>query len=352
MNKSPAACRIQARQLAEGRARLCLAEVVCTVSILRTGMTCVLPLAGSAAWWVTLAALLPGAGAFLLACWLMRREGAATLTELVRRRLGRAGVWALCGLLAALLAVDAVATLTALTDFFSRGVGTKGTPLTLSLLTGAALLPCLHRDGLPRAAFLLRWPLLTAALLAGAFLLTQARADHLFPLIGSGLPSVWSALTAGGSMGWPLLLLTLSPQPAAVRHGALARVALGSLTPLLLICLTIPQEILPTHADVAAALLLPGRYASPGVQMLLHCLLLAALFLALGGALHSLAELVRAPLSRPLTWLPHAALLLLILTQLLPRTPLRGAMAATTAWALLPVLLLLLLTVPRRRHRP
>ena len=353
MNTSSAQCRIRARQQAECRVRRTLVELVCTVSVLRTGLTRVLPLAGAAGWWVTPAAMLPGVGLFLGVRLLLRRTGAATLPELVRQRLGRPGLWGLCAALTVLLLLDAAATLTVLTAFFSGGVGTRGTPLTLALLTGAALLPCLHRDGLPRAVHLLRWGLLTAALIAGAVLLPSCRVDHLYPLSGAGLPSVWSAMRVGAGCGWPLvLLLTVPADGERGPSVSLARVSLAVLLPLLLLCLMIPQEAISSHGELAAALLLPGRYAPAGVQMLLHCLLLISFFLSIGGALHTASELAGAPLSRPLRWLPHAALVFLVLTQLLRRETLLSALEALSLRALLLLAaLVLLMLIPARRRR-
>lgn len=353
MNTSSAHCSAEGRRKAEGRARFALLELLCTVSVLRTALTRVLPLAGSATWWVTLAALLPGAGLFLLVQGFMRRTGASTLTELVRRRLGRPGLWVLCSLLGLLLLLDAAATLTALTAFFLEGVGTRGTPLTLSLLTAAALLPCLHRDGLPRAVYLLRWALLAAAVIAGAVLLPQCRAERLHPLLGSGSASVRSALAAGCSLGWPLLLLlTIPAEGQRTPTTSLARVILGTLAPLLLACLLLPHEVLRTQSGLSSVLLLPGRYAPSGVRLLLHCLLLLACFFSVGGALHTGAELAGAPLSRPLRWLPHAALALLPLTQLLRRDVLFSALEEVNTWALLPAgAFVLLLIIPARRRR-
>ena len=353
MNTSSARRRILARQQAECRVRRTLVELLCAVSVLRTGLTQVLPLAGTAAWWVTLAAMLPGTALLLAARLMMHRTGAGTLPELVRRRLGRPGLWGLCAVLTVLLLADAVATLTALTAFFAEGVGTRGTPLTLAILTAAALLPCLHREGLPRAVHLLRWVLLAAAVTAGALLLPACRADHLYPMSGAGMPAVWAALRSASGAGWPLLLLlTLPAEGSRPVSASLARVTLAVLLPLLIICLTIPQEVLASRAGLAETLLLPGRYAPAGLQMLLHCLLLICLFLAIGGALHLAGEVACAPLSRPVRWLPHAALTLLTLTQLLRRETLRQALAALSFRALLLLAAVVLLFIPARRRRP
>ena len=124
------------------------------------------------------------------------------------------------------------------------------------------------------------------------------------------------------------------------------------LLPLLLLGLTIPQEVLASRAGLAETLLLPGRYAPAGLQMLLHCLLLICLFLAIGGALHLAGEVACAPLSRPVRWLPHAALTLLTLTQLLRRETLRQALAALSFGALLLLAAVVLLFIPARRRRP
>lgn len=160
--------QLASRIAGENCARLTMLRLVCAVSIWRTAMTQVLPLCGAAAWWVTLLCLLPGFAVAVLLRLAMHLTCASTLTEAVRACLGKRGAWAVSLVLAALLLVEGLSGLTALITLFTEGVGTRGTAFTLALLTGGALLLALHRDGLPRAAHFLRWPMAAVAVIVGA----------------------------------------------------------------------------------------------------------------------------------------------------------------------------------------
>ena len=135
-----------ASRLAGGNcARLTLLRLLCGVSIWRTAMTRVLPLCGSAAWWVTLLCLLPGFAVAALLRLAMSFTRAQTLTEAVRACLGKVGAWVLAVVLAALLLLEGFSSMTALITLFTQGLRTQGTPFALALLTGGALLFSLHR---------------------------------------------------------------------------------------------------------------------------------------------------------------------------------------------------------------
>ncbi|MBQ2953183.1 MAG: hypothetical protein IJE07_06460 [Clostridia bacterium] len=305
------------RLLAENRARVCLVQLLYGASLLLTGLTRLLPLAGCAAWWTLLLMLLPGLAAYGLARLAMRLLGASTLPEMARSLLGRVGGVALTGLLGALLLLEAARSVDALVTLFTDGVGSRGTPLTLALVTCGALGLCLWRGGLARGVQLLRWPMLAGCAVAAAALMPLWRADHLFPLQGGGMPGVMAALRAGAPLTWPLLtLLTIPADPARGRlHLRWVPPLVGAAGALLILCLTVPQEILTTPATLAQQLTLPWRYAPPAARLLMLCLLLTALFLAIAAAVELATAQLCAPWGRRPAWLPGALLLALALTQ-------------------------------------
>lgn len=330
--------RLRTRLQGEAHARRAMAQLVCAASILRTGLTAVTPLAGGAAWWTTLLCLLPGVTVYAVLALLMARRRAACLQSLIGACLGRRLQAAIAVIGGGLLMLDAVATLTALITLFTRGIGTSGTQLTLALLTGGALLMSLHREGLPRAVYLLRRVLVIASLLAGALCLTGLKADALFPLTGGGVPSLRSALAAGWSMGWPLLLLLTVPEDGPrARLSALSRVLLIALAGMLLLCLSAPHEVLLRCRTLADCMLLPAYFASPAVRMLTRCLLMLAFFLAIAGAVQLAAEGITAPLgAKGRRLAPKLLLLAAIATQALNAGALWQGMAAVQPWLLLP----------------
>ncbi|MGN0746297.1 MAG: hypothetical protein ACI4ML_06470, partial [Aristaeellaceae bacterium] len=156
------------RHLGDRRARMHQVQLWCVVSLLRTALTGVIPLCGSAGWWLAPVCLAPGLMMYGLSCLAIRKTGASTLTEAARKALGRGGAVMLSMLLALLLMLDGAASMTALVTGFTEGIGTEGTQITMALLTLLALLFCLHRDGLPWGIHLMRWPMLALAAGAGA----------------------------------------------------------------------------------------------------------------------------------------------------------------------------------------
>ncbi len=329
--------RIQARQLGERQARLSLVQVLCAISILRTALTRIVPAAGGAAWWTALVALLPGLAVFLLAVLAMRLTHTATLMELVRRCLGRTGVWLLSGTLAAALLLDGASTLTALLTLFTQGLGTRGTQTTLALLTGGALSLCLSREGLARGVVLLRWALLAGAAVVAGAMLPALRADHFFPMQGGGMATVGEALRAGASLSWPLLLLLTLPPGKAPRLASACPVVLGVLTALLLICLSLPGSLLGGAATLAESLMLPAKYSPPALRLLTYCLLMLGFFLAVAADVQLGSEMLRAPLGHAPRWLPWAGLTLLVAAQTVEVQSLWDVLTALSPWMLLPL---------------
>ncbi len=338
--------QLASRMAGENRARLTLLRLLCGVSIWRTAMTRVLPLCGASAWWVTLLCLLPGFAVAALLRLAMHLTHTKTLTEVVRACLGKVGAWVISAVLAALLLAEGLSGLTALITLFTQGVGTRGTPFALALLTGGALLFSLHREGLPRATHFLRWGMAAAAVLTAACLLPDVRLDYLFPLHGEGDAGLLAALKTGVGLAWPVaLLLTVPP----VRQGRLRSAVLpafAAVAALLLLTLTVPQELLSRQTSLAALLLLPTKYAPNALRILYLCLLMLAIFLSIGASAQLVTESLCAPLKCRPTWLPHVVLAGLILAQAGDAASLWDTLATVPPWLMLPLGGLAILCVP------
>lgn len=340
----------------ERRARQTLLHLLCAVSIWRTALTRLVPLCGSAAWWTALVALLPGLLTALLLRLTMHLTGTSTLAEAMRAALGKGGAVLLSVALALPLAAEALSSLTALITLFTQGVGTRGTPLTLALLTGGSLLVSLHREGLSRAAHFLRWGMIGCLVLVAAFALPEVYLDGLFPLYGDGQASVLTALEAGISMAWPLtLLLTAEPPRHANRlRSAVVPVLLPSGL-LLLLTLTTSHELLIRETGLAAALLLPVSHAPNALRLLALSLLMLVFFLAIGAAVQLLAGQITAHTKTSPAWLPCVLLAALLLSQAADASLMWDVLGRISPWLLLPLALLALCTWPialNRRKRP
>ena len=348
---NPMAVRRQAEQCA----RLTLLRLLCAVSVWRTVMTRILPLCGAAAWWTALICLLPGLLTAALLRLILHLTQCSTLAEAARACGGRLGVAILCLSLTVLLTVEGISSVTALITLFTEGVGTRGTQFSLAVLTGVFLLCSLHREGLARAAFLMRWGLLAAFLVLIAAVLPSIQLDSAFPLHGEGDASVQSGLSAGMSLGWPLALLLTVPPTAGerrLRSGILpVFLALGAV---LLLTLTVPHERLVQSQELAECLLLPARYTGNALRVLTLSLLMLSFFLSIGAAVQlATAQLLQPWRSVP-AWLPHALLAALVLTQTADIPLLWQLLGRIEPWLLAPLLglgLLGLLSAMIRRNR-
>lgn len=309
--------RRQMRLRGDRRARACQIQLWCTVSILRTVVTEIIPLCGSAGWWVAVACLLPGVAVFLLLRWMMHRTGAGTLNEGVRRSAGKAGVWSLSVLLALLLLIDGAASMTALVTIFTEGIGTEGTQVTMAALTLAAVAGCLHRDGLPWGIWLMRRGILLIALAAAGVMLSMIRPDGVHPLLGQGAATVLAACRAGASMGWCLILL-LTVEDAG--HGYAARLTLPVVATGcagLLLCLTYPCETLLQQGTLAEKLLQGALHLPPALRTVVHTLIMLTLLLSIATAVQLATEQLLTPSGREVVWLPYGLATLLAATQCL-----------------------------------
>lgn len=297
--------RRQMRLQGDRRARVCQIQLWCTASILRTVVTEIIPLCGSAGWWMAAVCLMPGVAVFLLLRWMMRRTGAGTLNEGIRRSTGQAGVRCFSVLMPLLLMLDGAASMTALVTIFTEGIGTEGTQITMAALTLAAVAGCLHRDGLPWGIWLMRRGLLLIALAAAGVMLGMIRPDGLHPLLGQGGHAVLAAGRAGASMGWCLILL-LTVEDAgrgyAVRLTFPLAATIGAG---LLLCLTYPCETLLQQGTLAEKLLQGALHLPPALRTVVHALIMLTLLLSIATAVQLATEQLLAPSGRELVWLPY-----------------------------------------------
>lgn len=339
--------RLHTRLAGERNAQRSLVQLIAAASILRTALTRLLPLAGCSAWWLTLICLLPGFALTALLSFEMRLMGATTLTELARSCLGKHGGWLVSMVVGMILLLDGTSALTALITLFTEGLGTSGTQLTMGILTGSALLFALHREGLPRTVYLLRWVALAAALLTAAFGLPAMQVDHLYPLLGDGEAALTAAFRAGLSLSWPLtLLLTV---PAETKRHVVAQacpVVLAAVAVLLFMGLTYPHELLVRHQGLAESLMLTAPQGSPAVRLMAHCMLMLVLFLAVAGAAQLSAENIAAPWGVPQRWLPFVLLAGLTATQASDPGRLWQTLALAEPWLLLPFAVLTTICLP------
>lgn len=337
----------RARVQGERRAQMTLVMLLCAVSIWRTAMTRLLPLCGASAWWTALACLLPGFTVAALLRLIMCLTHAATLAEAVRVCLGRAGAALISLLLTGLLLIEGVSSMTSLITLFTEGVGTRGTQLTLAILTGVVLLFSLHREGLPRAAHFLRWGMIAAAVLLAAFLLADAKLDNLFPVYGDGTVSVMLAFRAGASLSWPVVLL-LTVEPASgqgrLRSGILP--VFAAVGAVLLLTLIIPHELLTRQSGLASLLLLPTQYAPNALRVVALSLLLLTFFLAIGACAQFATAHLCMPWKALPTWLPYALLAAMFITQAADIPALWAWLGRIEPWLLAPLAVLAMICLP------
>jgi len=331
------------RQLGEAKAnRSRWRLVICTV-VLRVGITRVLPLAGSGGWLACLGAMAGALALYWLGCLGLRLTRAATLQETARRLFGAAGTWGVSLLTALLLLWDGCATLTALTTFFTQGIGTRGMQWTMALVSCGALLPCLGGNRLPRGIYLLRGlvgGLLTIALLG---LAGMAEADHVFPLLGESEGSLLEGLRAGAGLGWGLLL-PLTEEPVANRSRWREPVPplLVALAVLVLCTLAVPHERWVHSGALAQSMLLPVLDMKPALQLAALCLWMLGLFLLLGAQVTLAAEHAQAPMGAKRPAVAWGMLAALAMTQAAAPAGLWQALGAGEKWLALPLALTVL----------
>ena len=347
--------RLSMRLMGERRTSQCMIRLVAVTSMLRTLLTRVLPLAGSAGWWMCLCCLVPGVTVYALLALSMRLTKTTVLPDMARAVFGPFGAWLLAGVLAALLLLDGVSSMTALVTLFTEGVGAQGTQFTLALLTGAVLIFCLHREGLSRGVFFLRWLMLVALAVIALDWLSMAHLDGLFPMLGDGVPSLMAAFRAGMSLAWPLmLLLTAEPVHSDVRVLPVGPVLLLGFGVVLLTCLSLPHELLVTHHSLSGSMLELTLHLHPAVRMLAICLLLLVLFLTLGGTAHLLTGCVLAPMALAPAWLPYTVVAILVASQLLDTRAMWSLLGQAEPWLLAPLAAMAVISLPvaivRRRR--
>ena len=339
--------QLASRISAEARGERTMVQLLLAVSFWRTAATRVMPLCGVSGWWTALLCMLPGFGVALLLRWAMAISGSSTVTETVRTCLGRGGAAAFSALLALLLLTEAVSALTALLSVFTQGVGTRGTQFTLAVLTGGVMLFSLHREGLPRAVYLLRWVMLAAALMAAASVLGGTKLDFLFPLHGEGAGSALAGFLAAPSLAWPaMILLTLPPCEKRGRISCAVDPSAAAIGVLFITALAVPHERLIHCASQAEALLLPVWFAPNAIRVLWLCLLMLTFFLAVAACVQLAAKQLSAPFGRTPGWLAPVLLAGMTLTQAADTQRLTGVLSAAEPWLLLPLLTTALIVLP------
>ena len=347
----------EARSRLQGEllARASMVRLLLGVCIWRAALTRVLPLCGASAWWVTLLCLLPGVAVAALLRLVMRLADADVLPEAVRGICGKGGIWLLGVSLAIPLLAEGLSSMTALITLFTQGIGTRGTQLTLALLTGGALLCATDRAGFSRGVYLLRWGMAGAALLLAGFLLPRVQVDHLFPIAGDGDGSLWTGLRAGGSLAWPTaLLLTVEPTPARGRLRGAMLPLLGPVLALLLVSLVVPHEVLLGQTNLARQLLLPSWFLPNALRVLALCLWMLLFFFSIGASVQLAAEQAALMSGRELSWLPKLLLITLTLSQAIAPEALWRVLGRVEGWLPAPLAVLALILLPlalQRRKR-
>lgn len=326
--------RLAQRELGERLALRSQWRLLACVSILRTAVTRIMPLAGAATWWMTLVCLLPGLVLYWLACLGLRITKATSLPEGARLALGKAGAWLVCALAAVALGVGALSAITALITLFTEGIGTQGTQWTLALAAAGLLLFALNGEALARGVYFLRVPVvaLLGAVLLG--LVSGARLDHLFPVLGDGVSSLWAAFQAGAGAGWVFLLPLLQvPTKESRWREPLPPVGL-CIAALLCLNLALPHELLSNQNALGDCLVLTVAHLPAFVRLMALCLWMAALFLALGSGVSLCAGQLLAPTGRRVVWLPGVLVLAAAATQLLDIRELWTQLGALERWLL------------------
>lgn len=340
--------RRQRREAGDRLARMCQIRLISTVSMLTALFTRVIPLCGSAGWWMGAVCMLPGLATYGLLCAAIRSCGAKTLQEAVLKKCGRAGETLVRLLLGVLFLLEGAGSLTALVTAFTEGIGTEGTQFTMALLTLGAAVLCLHRDALARGIWLMRRGMLLAALVIAALLAGMLRPDGLHPVLGPGGSSLQAAWKAGCTLAWPLILLLTAEPAKGGRLRAATVPVFFSLGTGAALCLIYPCEMLIRETGLAGTLLLPARHLPAAAATAAHCLGMLGAFLSIASCLQLGAQ--QLEMRRRLNWLPFALAGLLALLQLIPARRLWLALTGIMQYA--PVLLsvwALILVIRRKK---
>lgn len=278
--------RRRLREASDRRCRQSLIRLVCVTSMLRTAVTRVIPLAGSAGWWVVPLCSIPGLALYLSFALILRATGTQTIPSCAEKLIGRTGQVFAIGLAAFLLLTEALVCAGMLTRIFTEGFGVEGTRLSITVIAMAPMLVCLDEAGLSRAVCLLQGLMVVTLALAALNWLEAGRGRGFFPLLGDESASVSASFRIGFSLAWPLcLLLYADPIESAERLRWKEAV-----TPLL-ICLgiialfvqAVPNDLLRARSTVVSALLTMTAYLHAPVRMAMYILLMTSLFLSVAG---------------------------------------------------------------------
>ena len=239
----------------------------------------------------------------------------------------------MCSLAAA---ADGAASMTALVTLFTQGIGARGTQLTMAVLTGLLLLPCLQRDGLTYGVRFLSRLMLALLALAAVSLLQLARADGLFPWQGNG--GLHAGAWQGVGMGWvfllPLMRPTVSRRARVTDPVAPVLLCVGMV---LLLNLALPHELWTAHTALADSMLLTVRFLSPMADLTTVCLWMLGLFLQVAFAARQGADYLLKPWGREMKYLPHVLAALMVSSQAWRVERVWQALGALAPWLLLPL---------------
>lgn len=298
------------------RARQMQVQFLCCVSMVRCVVMQMLPLCGSALWWVAPLCMAPGIVVYLLISTGLKRSGAATV-QAATAKAGKVVRWITGGLVFLLLMLDGAASMTALITAFTQGIGTEGTQLTLAGLTLLALLGCMKKDGLPWGIYMMRKGLMSLALVIAAVMTSMANVDGIHPVLGTGSGGILAAIRAGAGMAWPLILLTTiePPRPGIIRPVLpVAAVTFGAG---IMLCLVYPCEVLIRSGTMAERLLMPALHLPQALRTLAHSLGMLTLFLEIASVVQLSAERLAEISGRDRIWFPYVIAAALAGTQAL-----------------------------------
>ena len=289
---SASGSRAAQRRIAEGECSSTLTSLIVVTSVLRACFTELIPIAGSAAWWMLPVCLLPGLAMYAALRLLMHSTGTETISTCVRLLLGRIGACVFSVFKTLLMLTEGFLSAYTLRRLFTETISTEGTPLTITLLIGLAFFFCENREGLPRTVFFLRRLLLIMLASAAVNWLFMVRTDCFYPLAGDGKPALLRAFRQCFSIGWPLVLY-LDDQP----NSSGKAYSLRPLVPCAICCLVaalvvsnLPHGMLTAMREWSGRLRPITDYQFSAVRMMTYLLFLAAFFLTAVGCIQRSAN--------------------------------------------------------------
>ena len=337
--------RTSQRIRTEKRLRLTLWRFFAVAAMLRHAAELIAAQGGTAGWWLTCLCMLPGLLIYGILAFLLRICRCRSIPALAETLLGKHGRRFVMLITSAVLAVEGVTSLAALTTVFVDGVGTAVSGTVFAASAAAVLCLCTERDGLLYGVGLLRWVLGAFAALILFNTLVQVRFDHLCPPGGDGPASWLETVRAWWSLGWPVILLLYEEAPEQESRGWMIPPGI-TVCAALALCLALPHELLTLPRTLAERLLLPGLCLEPGNRVLLMCLWTAGMGLAAVISAVRAAEWMTYPESNAAKWLPRVLIALYAAVHLAGMDALETWLDALDGWLLAPFALLAAICVP------